>query len=158
MSRIKWCLKQKRGIELIESNEDLARAYIKKAENALRAASDLQNNLDWEISSSYYAMYFSLYAILIRIGIKSEIHSCTIEFMREFLKDYFSEKDISLIEKTQKVRIDVQYYSDRDVSKELYNKIKKQRALFLAKCKDVLNQISEDLVKTIRRKIKEYYN
>ena len=128
----------------------MANAYIKKAEDALRAASDLQNNPDWEISSSYYAMYFSLYAILMKIGVKSEIHSCTIAFMRELLKDFFQEEEILLIEKAQKARIDVQYYSDRNISDELFGKIKGQRALFVARCKDLLNLLTEENVQRIR--------
>ena len=36
MDKIKWCLKQKNGLELVEPNEELAKAYIKKAEDSLR--------------------------------------------------------------------------------------------------------------------------
>ena len=70
MDKIKWCLTAKNGLELIEPNENLAKAYLKKAEDVLRAATVLKDNKDWEISSSYYTMYFSLYAILMKIGIK----------------------------------------------------------------------------------------
>ncbi len=76
--------------------------------------------------------------------------------MKEFLRDYFSEEDIELLEKSQKARIDVQYYSDKNISKELYQKIKKQRALFLVKCKNILNHMNEETVKKLREKIKIY--
>jgi len=33
---------------------------------------------EWTISTSYYAKYFAIYALLSRIGIKCEIHDCTI--------------------------------------------------------------------------------
>ena len=46
MATIDWCKKQKNGIELVESNEDLAKAYIKKAEDSLSASLNLNNNKD----------------------------------------------------------------------------------------------------------------
>jgi uncharacterized protein (UPF0332 family) len=73
MDKITWCLNQKNDLELIEPNEELKDAYLKKAEDSLRATAALKGNKDWEISSSYYTMYFSLYAILMKIGVKCEI-------------------------------------------------------------------------------------
>ena len=58
MTTIDWCKKQKNGIELREPNDDLAKAYIKKAEDSLSASLVLSNNKDWKISSLYYTMYF----------------------------------------------------------------------------------------------------
>ena len=68
MDKIRWCLEAKNGIELVEPSEHLAVAYLKKAEGSLKAAASLKDNRDWEISSCYYAMYFSLYAILMKSG------------------------------------------------------------------------------------------
>jgi len=153
MDKIKWCLKAKNGLELIEPNEDLAKAYLKKAEDSLRAAATLKDNKDWEISSLYYTMYFSLYSILVKIGVKCEIHSCTISFMRHFLNEYFTNEEIDLIEKSQKARIDTQYYSDRNISDELYKMMMDNAALFLAKCKDILNNLDESSAKKIRSNI-----
>ena len=156
MDKIKWCLKAKNGLELIEPNEDLTNAYLKKAEDSLRAAATLKDNKDWEISSSYYTMYFSLYAIIMKIGIKSEIYSCTISFMQHFLNKYFTNEEIDLIEKSQKARIDAQYYSDRNISDELYKRITDNTSLFLAKTKEVVNSLTEQEIENIRNKIKEY--
>jgi len=156
MNKIKWCLEAKNGLELIEPNEDLTRAYISKAEDALRASAVLQDNRDWEISSAYYTQYFSLYAILMKIGVKCEIHSCSINFMKEFLKDFFTEEDIDFISKSQKARNDMQYYSDRNISNELYVKITKNTSLFLAKSKEIVNNLTEAKIEDIRSKIKEY--
>ena len=150
MDKIKWCLNAKNGLELVEPNENLAKAYLKKAEDSLRAANVLKDNKDWEISSSYYTMYFSLYAILMKIGIKCEIHSCTISFMQYFLNKYFTIEDINLIEKSQKARIDTQYYSDRNISNDLYRKITSNTALFLVKCKKIINSLTEQEIEEIR--------
>ena len=91
MDKIKWCAGKKGGLSLIEPNSDLAEAYIKKAEEALESMR-VNTIKDWKISTAYYTLYFSLYSILTKIGIKCEIHSCTIEFAKRFLKDYFNEE------------------------------------------------------------------
>jgi len=148
---ISWCGQQKRGITVVEPNEALARAYIQKAEEALRAATTLRDNRDWEISASYYTMYFSLYAILMKLGIKSEIHTCTLAIMKELLQEYFSKEEAGLLDKSRKARIDAQYYSERNISEERYKEIREQRVLFLIKCKEVLHQLTEENVKAIRK-------
>lgn len=153
MEKIEWCMKQKNGIEIIEPNENLSKAYLKKAEDALNAAASLKGNKDWEISSLYYTMYFSLYSILMRVGIKCEIHSCTIEFMKQFLQGYFNEDDFFLIKKSMKARIDTQYYSDRDISKSQYSNMISQAPLFLVKCKEILFGLTNKNVEDIRNKI-----
>ncbi|MEM3555962.1 MAG: hypothetical protein QXF56_04560 [Candidatus Micrarchaeia archaeon] len=67
MSKLKWCLKTKNGIELTEPNSNLADAYIKKAEESLETMR-LAKSRDWKISTAYYTIYFSVYAILMKIG------------------------------------------------------------------------------------------
>ncbi len=156
MDKIRWCLKEKKGLEIIEPNENLSNAYVKKAENSLKAMLALKDNKDWEISSAYYTIYFSIYAILMKLGIKCEIHSCTISFVQYFLKEYFINKDFDLIKKAQKARIDTQYYSDRNISDDLYERITKSPPLFLAKCKETLNKLNEDSINKIRSSLDNY--
>ena len=156
MDKIKWCLKAKNGFELVELNENLTNAYLKKAEDSLKATLALKGIKDWEISSSYYAIYFSLYAILMKIGIKCEIHSCSINFMRYFLSKYFKEEEINLVERSQKARIDTQYYSNRNISNKLYEKIINNASLFFIRCKEVLNNLDENSIQEIRKIIQKY--
>lgn len=158
MDKIKWCLHTKNGIELVEPNDDMTKAYLKKAEDSLRASASLKDNKDWEISSLYYIQYFGLYSILMKIGIKCEIHSCTISFMEYFLDKHFSEHDIKLIKKSMKARIDAQYYSDRNISDKTYQQMAISAPLFLAKCKHVLNEINESTIKQIRSDVKRCDN
>jgi len=83
-----WCLKQKHGIRIVEPNEDLAKAYLKKAISALNtmtAALKIQET-DWIATTAYYARYFALYSLLVKIGVKSEIHDCTIRMGRYYQK------------------------------------------------------------------------
>jgi uncharacterized protein (UPF0332 family) len=83
-NKLNWCIKQKKGLKLVEPNENLCGAYIRKAEsslNILKSALE-KNEIDWITTISYYAKYFSLYALFIKCGIKCEIHDCTIKAMK----------------------------------------------------------------------------
>ncbi len=63
------------------------------AEEALGTMNRERNS----ISACYYSMYYSLYAILMKLGIKCEIHSCTLEFMKFSLSQYYLEDEIDII-------------------------------------------------------------
>lgn len=153
MNKLRWCLGVKKGLELVEPNENLCNAYFKKAENALSAAATLKENREWEISSRYYAMYFALYAILMKIGIKCENHSCTIVFMKQCLSQFFVEDEVSLLQSAMTARVDVQYYTDRTVDEKQYKKIKANSPLFLVLCKEVYKKINKETIAEIRAKI-----
>jgi len=154
VDKIKWCAGKKEGLSLIEPNSDLAEAYVKKAEEALES---MRINVikDWKISTAYYTIYFSLYSILTRIGIKCEIHSCTIEFAKRFLREYLAEEDLDFTEDSLKARIDSQYYVDRAVSDEQYNKMVKNSPEFLVKCKSISNKLNEKKVNDIRKEFQK---
>ena len=149
MDKIKWCAGKKEGLRLIEPNSDLANAYIKKAEEALES---MRVNIikDWKISTAYYTIYFSLYSILMRIGIKCEIHSCTIEFAKRFLKDYFQEIELHFAQDSLKARVDSQYYTDRTVPDEQYNRMIQKAPEFLVKCKSVIIKLNEKRINEVR--------
>jgi len=158
MITIDWCKKQKNGIELVEPNEDLAKAYIKKAEDSLSASLNLDNNKDWKISSLYYTMYFSAYAILMKIGVKCEIHSCTIAFTEVFLNKYITEEEIELLKKSMKARIDVQYYTNRNISDSLYEKMIENAPSFIVSCKNTLTKLTEKEISEIRNRVNTQKN
>jgi len=153
MSRIIWCLNQKNGIKLIEPNPNLSQAYILKAQDSLES---IQINIkkEWKIATAYYTIYFSLYALLMRIGIKSEIHSCTVDFVSEYLNEFFDKEEIELIEDSLKARIDVQYYVDKDVPDELYNKLIEFAPYLLVKSKSILAKLTEKKITFLREEIK----
>ena len=154
MDKIKLCAGKKEGFSLIELNSNLAEAYIKKAEEALESMS-VNVIKDWKISTAYYTLYFSLYSILIKIGIKCEIHSCTIAFAKRFLREFFSEENIDLTEDSLKARIDSQYYIDRTVPDEQYNKMVKNAPEFLVKCKSILLRLNEKKINEVRKEFQK---
>ena len=148
MDKIEWCYKQKFGIRIIEPNEHIAKDYFKKAEESLTVMQTTKIN-DWKIISAYYSCYYVLYALLQRIGIKCEIHECSIELMKFF---NFKENEIEFIKKLKDKRIDSQYYTKK-VNPVEENKIKD----FILKCKEIehksdFKQIREKVLKEIKNK------
>ena len=152
--KIQWCLKKERGISLISPNENLAKAYVAKAKEAAEVMRALQEKSpSWAMSACYYSMYYSLYAIMIKMGIKSEIHSCSITFMRYALKEYFDESDVKVLERAFEARIDHQYYVRKIPKAEKLDELFENAILFYEKSQDVLSKIDERFINSVRKKI-----
>ncbi len=155
MDKIKWCKSKKGGIEMIEPNKNLANGYILKAEESLKMMQKAKGNRDWSVSTSYYAMYFSLYSILMKIGVKCEIHACTIEFMKRFLSYYFIPTECKFMNDSLQARIDTQYYVDRKVDDRFIQEMLVAAPMFLAKCKDIIARLKESEITAIRKQISQ---
>ncbi|MBS3071431.1 hypothetical protein J4408_00405 [Candidatus Pacearchaeota archaeon] len=157
MVNINWCFKQKDGIKLIEHNDNLVNGYIKMAEDAFGTMNrEKSYSLRFSVSACYYSMYYSLYAILMRIGIKCEIHSCTLKFMEEFLSEFYSKEEIIVISKVFDCRNTIQYYVDRAVQKNDSDLIISGSPFFHSKSKEILGKLNEGQIKIIREKIGKY--
>jgi uncharacterized protein (UPF0332 family) len=151
---INWCCKQKDGIKLVDPNDNLTQGYLKMAENSLGTMNrERKYNLMFAISACYYSMYYSLYAICMKLGIKCEIHSCTLEFMKKYLNEFYSEDYIKAIKKAFDSRNTAQYYVDRIVPKEDIDFIISQAPLFFNKSKEILSEINEKNIEEIRKTI-----
>lgn len=51
---LKWCLKQPRGIRLVEPSENLVNAYLEKSRNALRSmeVNARESIVEWAVFAS----------------------------------------------------------------------------------------------------------
>lgn len=154
MATIKWCLHVKKGIEVVEPNQNLADAYFIKAEHCLEELQTVRTN-EWKIATAYYGMYFALYSILMRLGIKCEIHSCTLLFMETFLLEYFTKEDNKLLNDAFRARNDAQYYVDRVVSEETRMRLEKTAPSFVVKCKQIVVSLDEKNISLLRKKVEE---
>ncbi|MFH1365001.1 MAG: HEPN domain-containing protein [archaeon] len=156
MVGLKWCCKQKEGIKLINPNENLAKGYIEMAEKAIGTMCREKNfNMQFAISACYYSMYYSLYSVLMKIGIKCEIHSCTLEIMKTLLKDFYSKEDFKLINKAFDVRNTAQYYVDKIIEKGDIEFIMANAPPFLSKPRSILAKINEKDITGIKNEIKK---
>ena len=149
---IKWCLKQKKGLEIIEPNENMSKSYLKMAEESLEELKRMKNKI-WIASASYYVMYYSLYSLMMKIGIKCEIHSCSLLFMKLYLGKFFCEKDMEMINEAFHVRNDLQYYPGKDVLSSLVLEIKEYASDFYANAFAALSKVTENDVKEINARL-----
>ena len=110
---LKWCLAQKKGIRIVKESENLQNAYLKKSKEALRS---MQINAkegigEWVIATSYYAKYFAIYALLSRLGIKCEIHDCTITLFGFLFANDLPKRLMDDLRQAKDDRIEAQYYT-----------------------------------------------
>ncbi len=155
MVSIKWCLNQKNGLELIKPNTNMPESYLKMAEESINELSNIKSNI-WTATASYYIFYYSLYALMLRIGIKCEIHSCSLEFMGKFLMNFYGAIDLDMINKAFSARIDLQYYADRPVDKIPIRLARAYCKTFFIKTKEILSKITEEQIQDIRNKLAEF--
>ena len=149
MNRLVWCAEIRAGISLVDPNDNLASAYFKKAENALDAMHSVHPK-EWKISTGYYSLYFSLYAVLMKVGIRSENHICSLEVMRELLKDYFTNAEVEMIDRARRSRIDCQYYISGDVPDVLLAAMITDVPRFLVRCRTIAHQLTGTDIAAIR--------
>ncbi len=153
MNKISWCKKQPKGIKLIEPNNNLSQEYFQNAEESLkvlRHIKETQSNM-WLATTKYYIEYFAVYSILMKIGVKCEIHDCTISLINH-LEDDLGLQDTSIrLEKDKELRIDNQYYlKNKPVDINLDD-----LADFLLVIKNCLEKLDNEKIEKIRSQIEK---
>jgi uncharacterized protein (UPF0332 family) len=143
-NKLSWCKNQKKGIELIDPNDNLSQAYFLDADDSLDVMKNSKGK--WKPIIAYYSCYYAFYALLMKVGIKCEIHDRTIELMSLF---DFSHDQIDFMRKLKKERIDVQYYR-KDPSEMDEIKIKH----FVVHCKQLIPKFNEDVISELREVVK----
>lgn len=95
--------KEERGLTIINPNDYLCDGHIKKADHNLIVMTDLNKlkHEDWVVIAAYYAMYQSALALLVKIGLESKDHATTVAVLQ-----YFFDRQISkeLIEKFNELK------------------------------------------------------
>jgi uncharacterized protein (UPF0332 family) len=139
---LRWCLKQNKGIKIVKPSENLTTAYLRKSRNALKSmdVNAEANITEWTISASYYAKYFAVYALLTKIGAKSEIHDCTIALFEYLFNDIIPEETFKELKHSKEDRIETQYYT-QEINIDLQQTMKqtKQFVLYIENTIDNLN-------------------
>ena len=152
VKKLNWCCNQKNGLKIVDINDNLAKEYLQSAEETLLVLQNIKNKSNmWLATTKYYCEYFSVYALLMKFGIKSEIHECTIEVCR-----FLEEKGIvplgyaKRLEDDKELRIDNQYYlKNRKVN---LNFIELRE--FLLVIKNKVNTITKEEINRIRAELK----
>lgn len=148
--KLEWCFDH--GIKLITPNNNLADEYFSNAEETLLVANLSKNSGSnmWLATHKYYVEYLAAYAILMKIGIKSEIHSCTIQIIRFLEDDGVVDFGFSkILDEDKELRIDNQYYL-KDIPVD-FNSVK--LAELLLRVRKIIDSIDADQITSIRDKI-----
>lgn len=147
-----WCFRQKNGISLIDPNNNLSSEYMQSSEETLESLKDgKEKSRMWLATKKYYCEYLASYALLMRLGIKCEIHECTIAVCRFLEQEKLMPTGYSeMLDDDKKLRIDNQYYlRNREVN------ISYPRLLeYVLTIKNIIQKINEKQINEIRRKIK----
>jgi len=97
---------------MVNPNDNLAREYLNNAKETLDVIREIggKSNM-WVATMKYYFEYFCAYSVLMKIGVKCEIHNCTIGVCRIFGKEgIFPEGFVDVLERDKELRIENQYY------------------------------------------------
>ncbi|MCD6464193.1 hypothetical protein J7L02_01570 [Candidatus Woesearchaeota archaeon] len=151
VNKLRWCF-GKKEVKLIPPNENLANEYLKSAEETLFVLKDIKGKSNmWLATTKYYAEYFAIYALLMRLGIKSEIHDCTIEIAKFLEHENIIEKGVArMLENDKELRIDNQYYlKNREVIID-YNKLRD----FILTMKHIINTLTNEKIENVREKLR----
>jgi len=146
--------RNKYNIEFVDTSSNLAEGYIKKSEDSLEEMMNVKKR-EWKIGTAYYTMYQAVYALLMKSGIKCEVHKGTLTLLKEFFSEYFLPEDFELLDRAFEARKDATYYVNREISDEVLEEIVKKAPHILAKCKTILFKLDEKAINHIRDKIKD---
>ncbi len=155
MKKISWCKKKEGGIKLQEPNDNLSQEYYDNAEESLKVLRNItktKSNM-WIATTKYYIEYFAVYSILMKIGIKCEIHDCTIALVKFFENEEVIEKGTSkLLEDDKELRIDNQYYLKNRSVNINFEKLSD----FMLSIKKSLEKLDSERINELREKIEDF--
>jgi uncharacterized protein (UPF0332 family) len=152
MDKIVWCGMQ--GMVLDKPDKNLAQIYLYKASQSLKSMNEV-TSIEWKINAGYYTIYFSLYAVLRRIGIISEIHDCTIAVMEKILYDYYDKDDVMIVNIAKKLRIDSLYYANREAPEALIQSILSKVEYFLEKNRNIVSTLNPSQISSLRATLRK---
>ena len=156
-----FCFKKAKGLKLISPNENLVEVYKRKSRSALNmisSAIEKQEN-EWILETSYYAKYFMVYALFMKVGIKSEIHDCTLFALKSLFQDsgIINLEIYTDLEASRDLRVGSLYY-DREFGKEGILKRANTAPNFCLEVESIIDNISKEDVIKIRKKFETTKN
>jgi len=151
MATISWCKQQKKGMQLIEPNENLSREYMQTAQETLDILKTISGKSKvWLATTKYYCEYFAIYSLMMRIGVKCEIHDCTIAISQKLEEmRIIPEGYTKRIDQDKQLRIDNQYYLKNKEVQINYTELLE----FILTIKSINQKITQKEIKTIREEM-----
>jgi len=147
-------IRKEEKLDIVEPNEEVKEAYIKKSESYLASAKILLKNkrLEESVSMAYYSMYYILTALLFKTGIKSENHSTSIILLKELFD--INNKNIYY---AKKERIDKQYYVDFQITENEVKDLIEKAELFYKELYDFISKLNNESIQKYREKLRKIF-
>jgi len=119
LASARWCKQQRREIRVGETSQQLCQEYLQSAQETLQVLEQIGKTSNmWLATTKYYCEYFAFTAVLMKLGIRSEIHECTIALCSMLESEGIIRAGTSTtLEEDKELRIDNQYYlKNKDVA------------------------------------------
>ncbi len=153
--QLKWCIRKSRGIVLVRPNRNICDSYQKKADETIKSVKILKEAKQYPdaISLAYYGRYNIVYAFLMKCGIKSEIHDCTIALIRFLFSDRISSNLLDELELARKQRIDEQYYTNKHLNEKQIHKNLDSLPTFVLTIQEIIYSLKDEDIEKLRKRI-----
>ena len=131
---------------------------MKKAISALNTMTAAQkiHETDWILTTAYYARYFALYALLMKMGVKSEIHDCTINMAK--LLAIHGVLAVGLVEdiaEAKQTRIDTQYYVEQEQDSKIVLSSPHAARKFVLETEKIIENLTPQQANIIRENLRK---
>lgn len=111
---------------------------------------------DWIVATAYYARYFALYALLMKIGVKSEIHDCTLHIAKLLAENGILNPNlVEDIFQSKQTRIDTQYYVEEEQSPEDIKRNVEAARRFVLETEKATENLTTEQINNIRTQLKK---
>src|SRR3972149_8444170 len=152
---LKWCLRQERGIRwpclLTISRRRIWRNHAMSLRSMeVNAQAGIE---EWTVSASYYAKYFAVYALLSKIGVKSEIHGCTIALFGYLFSTVEYHHLVRELRQSKDDRGDGRHYT-RELEVNLTD-LMQQTKQFVLQIEELIDGLNSEEVAALQKKLKE---
>ncbi|MEA2036480.1 MAG: HEPN domain-containing protein [Nanoarchaeota archaeon] len=158
-NKVEWCLRKAekegekhRGLKKITPDAEKSNKHIQKAQHNLKAMLYMikGNFFDWAVSSSFYAMYHCLLAILAKEGYESRNQECTFAAVEMLITEGKIDLDVNLLkritssdeklegEEIINLREEFQYGTDTIMEDERVKKLVEETKEFIDKVRVAL--------------------
>jgi len=144
-------LKKQNKLELVEPSEEIKESYLRDSESYLFSAKTLFNikKLKETTQLTYFSAYYSVLALLFRVGIKSETHTASLILLKEFFG-----LDNSFISKLKIKRLET-YYPDFEIEKQNLKELIQNTEEFNANIFDFISKLNQEKIKIYRNKFQD---
>jgi uncharacterized protein (UPF0332 family) len=94
-----------------------------------------------------------------KMGIKSEIHDCSIAIARLLVEEGVLSKGlVNDVSNSKQIRIDIQYYVEKELDQTSIKRNVKNARKFVLEIEKVIENMTPDQIESIRKEIRNLKN